>query len=216
MFKLTEGGVPLQLASPQTLVAGYTGRDEAAVRHHIDELAAIGVPAPERVPMFYPVPEAAYTTAPTVTVGSGTTSGEVEPVIVRHAGRYFLGIGSDHTDREIERRSVADSKTACPKPVGDTLTEVPDWDTFDYDACRMSCRVDGRLYQEGSLRGLRTPANLLAEFAGRGADRGGDLIFLAGTLPLLDGDFVYGRTWELELTLPGGIRLAHAYTVEVS
>ncbi|MGA8316723.1 MAG: DUF2848 family protein, partial [Bradyrhizobium sp.] len=26
------------------VVAGWTGRDEAALRHHIEELAAIGVP----------------------------------------------------------------------------------------------------------------------------------------------------------------------------
>jgi len=39
---------------PQALiVAGWTGRDEAALRHHIEELAAIGVPRPSSVPVFY-------------------------------------------------------------------------------------------------------------------------------------------------------------------
>src|SRR3954447_2961703 len=35
------------------IVAGWTGRDEAALRHHIEELAAIGVPRPSSVPVFY-------------------------------------------------------------------------------------------------------------------------------------------------------------------
>jgi hypothetical protein len=35
------------------VVAGWTGRDEAALRHHIEELAAIGVPRPSSVPVFY-------------------------------------------------------------------------------------------------------------------------------------------------------------------
>ena len=35
------------------VVAGWTGRDMSAVQHHIDELAAIGVPAPSTVPLFY-------------------------------------------------------------------------------------------------------------------------------------------------------------------
>ncbi|MBV8744353.1 MAG: DUF2848 family protein, partial [Xanthobacteraceae bacterium] len=39
---------------PETLiVAGWTGRDEASLRHHIEELAAIGVARPSTVPVFY-------------------------------------------------------------------------------------------------------------------------------------------------------------------
>jgi len=37
------------------VIAGWTGRDPAAVQHHIDELAALGVPAPSTVPLFYRV-----------------------------------------------------------------------------------------------------------------------------------------------------------------
>jgi hypothetical protein len=37
----------------QLIVAGWTGRDEAIVNHHIEELAAIGVPRPSSVPVFY-------------------------------------------------------------------------------------------------------------------------------------------------------------------
>ena len=50
-------------ASPQNLelelrllvIAGWTGRNLAAVQHHIDELAALGVPGPSKTPLFYRV-----------------------------------------------------------------------------------------------------------------------------------------------------------------
>ena len=35
------------------IVAGYTGRDRELVQHHIDELAAIGVPPPGRFPAYW-------------------------------------------------------------------------------------------------------------------------------------------------------------------
>lgn len=37
------------------IIAGWTGRDEAAVLHHIHELEALGVPRPGAVPLFYRV-----------------------------------------------------------------------------------------------------------------------------------------------------------------
>ena len=42
---------PLDARLGRLVVAGWTGRDEAAVRHHIDELAALGVPAPSKSPL---------------------------------------------------------------------------------------------------------------------------------------------------------------------
>jgi len=43
----------IMLEPSALIVAGWTGRDEAALRHHIEELAAIGVPRPSSVPVFY-------------------------------------------------------------------------------------------------------------------------------------------------------------------
>ena len=34
----------------QVVIGGWTGRDAAAVQHHIDELAEIGVPGPSETP----------------------------------------------------------------------------------------------------------------------------------------------------------------------
>ena len=43
-------GVPRDIDLEMVIVAGYTARDREAVMHHIDELAAIGIPPPPTVP----------------------------------------------------------------------------------------------------------------------------------------------------------------------
>ncbi|MEU6264446.1 DUF2848 family protein [Saccharopolyspora shandongensis] len=206
-----ESGEPLRFRDFHALVAGYTGRDEKAVRHHIDELAAIGVAPPEQVPMFYRVAAGTISTAGSTPIAATNTSGEVEPVILRHGGKFFLGIGSDHTDRALETVDIGDSKRACPKPIGPVVVEIPDWADFDWDACRARSWVDGELYQDGTLANLRTPRELLGIFAERHGDDGGDLICFAGTLPLLRGEFTPGDRWDLELALPDGRTLTHTY-----
>jgi len=50
-----EGSVNGALDAPigTLIVAGWTGRNLAAVEHHIEELKAIGVPPPSTTPLFY-------------------------------------------------------------------------------------------------------------------------------------------------------------------
>lgn len=196
------------------IVAGYTGRDEAQVRHHIDELAAIGVSPPPQVPMVYQMPTELLTTAATLTVAGDNTSGEVEPTYIRHAGEWYLGVGSDHTDRTLETVDIGESKRACPKPIGTQVVPITDWASFDYDACQAASTVDGTTYQRGSLAGLRRPEQLLGTLIDRD-DRlaDGDLVIFGGTLPLIDGKFVPGANWTLAITLPDGTELTHSYTV---
>ncbi|GAA3728232.1 DUF2848 domain-containing protein [Plantactinospora mayteni] len=204
------GQVPL--APRRLVVAGYTGRDEAAVRAHIDELAAAGIAPPPTVPTFYPLDPALVTTAPVVGIGGANTSGEVEPVLVRAAGRWYLGVGSDHTDRELERADIARSKAACPKPVGDQVIPLPGGpETLDWDDVSASSEVDGRRYQAGRLAALRTPGDLWRRTVDALGDPGDDLVLFGGTLPLLDGHFVTGRSWQVRLALPDGRTLTHTY-----
>lgn len=204
-------GETLSLTDCQAVVAGYTGRDEEAVRHHIAELAAIGVPAPPQVPMFYDVPVSSVTTAARVEVGGPNTSGEAEPVLVRHRDRWYLGVGSDHTDRDVETVDVGESKRACPKPVSRQVVPVPEWDELGWDAIGISARVDRRAYQNGSLRRLRRPDELTDLLRQRGLDQHRDLVCFGGTVPLLTGTFVAGTEWELRLSLPDGRALSHTY-----
>ena len=93
------------------------GRDEAAVRRHIEELAAHGIDAPPATPIFWLLPNWLLTLAPATTqVHTAKSSGEVEPVLLRMPdGEVFVTVGSDHTDRDLERSSLLLAKLTCPK-----------------------------------------------------------------------------------------------------
>jgi 4-hydroxyphenylacetate 3-monooxygenase len=204
----------IELVAPRLVVAGYTGRDRRAVQAHIDELAHIGVKPPERVPMFYELGPELLTVAPVITVGGTRTSGEVEPVVVFSAGNLYLGLGSDHTDREVEVESIAASKAAAPKPIAATVVPLPPIE-HRWDDIEISCRADGAPYQDGSLGSMLTSAALLDELADVAQrELVEDTVMFCGTLPLITGEFVYATDYEMEMRIPGGPTLTLGYRVQ--
>jgi hypothetical protein len=210
-FTVADGG-RLSLTPQKLIVAGYTARDEESVRAHIAELADIGVPPPASIPAYYDLDPALLTSTPAVDVGGTSTSGEVEPVIVRANGRYFLAVGSDHTDRDLERTDIVDAKASCPKPVGGTVVEIgEDLSDLDWDSLQAESTVDDRLYQKASVATLRHPQELIERMTVEIGDVAGDLVLFCGTFPLLGGNFVFGGQWDLSLSLPDGRTLVHGY-----
>ena len=197
------------------IVAGWTGRDEAALRHHIEELAAIGVPRPSSVPVFYRNGALNVTQASRVEVLGPDTSGEAEPVVVAHGGKLWLTVGSDHTDRKAETMGIALSKQLCAKPVGRDAWLLDDvvghWDQLQL---RAYATIDGRrvTYQEGTLAGMRTPADLIARY---GKALAPNTVMFCGTLAAIGGIRPASR-FEIELTDPVLNRtLKHAYDIDV-
>jgi hypothetical protein len=114
------------------IIAGWAGRDAAAIEHHIEELAALGVPRPSTTPLYYRVAAQTLTQSSRLVVLGPDSSGEVEPVLVAMADGLWIGIGSDHTDRKAEASGIALSKQLCGKPVGAQLWSYADveghWD----------------------------------------------------------------------------------------
>jgi hypothetical protein len=207
--------LPVSLQPSALVVAGWTGRDEAALRHHIEELAAIGVPRPSSVPVFYRNSLLNLTQAPVVEVLGPDTSGEVEPVIVALGDRLFLAVGSDHTDRKAETQGIALSKQLCAKPIGRDLWALEDiaghWDRLQL---RSFATIDGRrvAYQDGTLSGMRPPADLIAKYGSRLKP---DSVMYCGTLAAIGGIRPATR-FELELEDPVlGRTLRHAYDISV-
>lgn len=209
-------GAEVDVTPAHLVVAGYTGRDMAAVRHHIDELAAIGVPEPETIPAFYPIDVALLTTDDRIEVDGPSTSGEVEPVLIRANGTYYLTLGSDHTDREMETVGIQASKAACPKPIASTVIELGDPPALvDWDSIVVRSWVDGDLYQEGTLASMLPITQVLAEWDQLGGTGDIALVLFGGTRPLLDGTFRYGRDWRMQLEVPGHAPVELAYSVSV-
>src|ERR1700719_1960181 len=95
------------------VLAGWPGRDQAAVQKHIDELAHIGVKPPATTPIFYRVSAARVTTDDTIEAVGDGSGGEVEFILLQHDGRLWVGTGSDHTDRQVETYGVTVSKQMC-------------------------------------------------------------------------------------------------------
>src|SRR3954468_2258849 len=88
------------------VVAGWTGRDQAALEAHIRELEALGIARPKSTPIFYRVAAALLTTADVIEVIGGDSSGEVECIVYALGEGLWLGLGSDHTDRKAEAIGV--------------------------------------------------------------------------------------------------------------
>jgi hypothetical protein len=211
----TVDGAEVEVAATHLVVAGYTGRDLAAVRHHIDELAAIGVPEPDSIPAFYVLDPAMLTTDPEVEVDGTMTSGEVEPVLIRANGRYYLTVGSDHTDRDLERFGIQASKAACAKPIADTVIDLgTDPGAIAWDDIRVQSWVDGEPYQRGALVSMLPIGEVLSEWERIGA-RSVALVLFGGTVPLTDGTFRYGTNWRMRLEVPNHTPLELTYTVSV-
>lgn len=199
------------------VIAGWTGRDRAAMEKHIAELEELGVPRPASTPMYYRVAAARLTTAPAIEVSGEDSSGEVEFAVLRLDGRLWIGIGSDHTDRKVETMGVAISKQLCDKPIG------RDWWLFDdvaphWDALRLRAHIaeNGRrvLYQEGPVTTMQDPRELIAGYAdNRGGLPEGGLMF-CGTLAALGG-IRPAAEFDVELHDPVLERtLRHAYRID--
>lgn len=199
---------------PQALiVAGWTGRDEAALDHHIEELAAIGVPRPSSVPVFYRNAVSNVVQTDRLEVLGPDTSGEVEPVIVALDDGLWIGLGSDHTDRKAETMGIALSKQLCGKVMGDALWKfedvAPHWDRI---VIRAYATIDGAgtLYQEGPLALMRDPVDLMTRY-GR-AFVAGTVVF-CGTIGAKGGIRPAAR-FDMELEDPVlNRRMAHGYDV---
>ena len=184
------------------IIAGWTGRNKEAMEAHIKELEALGVARPASTPIFYRVAASRLTTADTIQVSGNSSSGEVEFVLANIEGEIWVGVGSDHTDREVETYGVTVSKQMCDKPVASILwsmKEIEDhWDSL----LVRSFAVNGdkrELYQEGSVSSMLAPKDLLEryhEYHGM-ALQTGDVMF-GGTLASI-GEIRPAQRFEFEL-----------------
>lgn len=213
------GGVELlDLPVRRGLLAGYTGRDQAAVAAHVAELAAHGIAAPERVPTVYAVPGSRIVVADAISVHGQDTSGEGEFVMYEVGDRLLVGVGSDHTDRSLEEYSIVKAKQCSDKPVSQTWWDYADvqqhWDKVEL---RADALIDGDWlpYQQGALAQMLPPRDILAEVARRTPAQDGDAVF-SGTLPVIGGQFLPSQEFRVQLADPVlGRTLTCRYRIDV-
>lgn len=213
-----EGGSAFEVQPTKLVIAGWTGRDAAAIEQHIEELAAIGVPRPSSVPLYYRMARSLLTQEVELEMLGGASSGEAEPVLVRHGGRWWLTVGSDHTDRAVETYSVAVSKQLCAKPLACTAWA---WDRVAARADALMLRSEifegGRwvTYQEGPMARIR-PLQSLIDGLPADLPLADGLVMFCGTLGALPREDGVGiRPAErMRVQLVDGVAaLQHEYRV---
>jgi hypothetical protein len=181
----------------ELVIAGWTGRDEQALKKHIRELEQIGVKPPKTTPIFYRVSSDLLTFANEIQVSGADTSGEVEFVLLSRSDGLWVTVGSDHTDRKAETISVSLSKQLCAKPMAREAWKYDDVKPhWEHLVLRSWIPENGKkvLYQEGSVSAMRSPEDLISKF---------------GKLP--SGYAMFGGTFAAK----GGIRPASRFIMEL-
>lgn len=212
-----EGGlIRRNVAIGQLVVAGWTGRDKAAVEKHIAELEAIGVKRPATTPIFYRASAARLTIDDAIEAIGTASSGEAEFVLLQHDGRLWIGAGSDHTDREVETYGVTVSKQMCDKPIGSVFWDFEDVAGHWEELTLTSHIVEGgerKLYQHCAVTQMLPPETLLALYRWEGQGLPDDTLMFCGTSPAIGG-IRPAAQFEMTLTDPVlGRTIGHAYSI---
>lgn len=181
------------------MVVGFSGKDVEKTMEHIHELEKEGVKCPSEVPVPYQCDPQIVTRKEVIDVIGPKTSGEAEYLILCHEGKFYIGIGSDHTDREMEAVSIHKSKQVCLKPCS-----VEFWDYEEVKDHLPKLRlistqvVDGKEidYQNG-VAGDLLPFDVIIEKVQKEVPLEDCLIY-TGTVPLLNG-FRFGEQFSARL-----------------
>lgn len=198
------------------LNGGFAGRNQEQVRKHIEELASLGVPAPKETPVFYPLLPDRLTTGEEVEVIGDGNSGEVEFVIFYSEQGLFVGLGSDHTDRDLEKTSIIKSKQAYPNVMAPNVWRYDDvighWDEIEMRAWLGEHKET--LYQEGRLALLMRPEELMEKARALvEGDMTGTVLY-SGTLATLE-EMKFSEFFHIELfDKVRDEKLSHVYRIK--
>lgn len=209
----------IEVEPRQLILGGFSARSEAERERHIAELREIGIEPVARTPAFWHMSTNLVTTGSEIEVQGELTSGEAEFALIAHAGRTYVTVASDQTDREFERTSIPRSKQLCAKVLGSDVVPLDDvrarWDEIKLTSEVSADGSDWQTYQRSPLAAIMDPDALLrASGLGDGLPDG--TVFLSGTVPLVDGVTRFDRHFRAALTIPdGGPTLRLAYRVDV-
>lgn len=196
-----DGCRDLSLAYDRVFAIGYAGRNIEKTMEHIRELERdLGVPAPKKIPTIFECGTYTLTQERDLMFIGPKTCGEVEYCIIVKNRRIYIGVGSDHTDRELEAASVPKAKQICAKPISRDVWDYEElkdhWDEIKLSSWQT---VDGVEvpYQRGSLADILPVDRIMKELDERVGNIDNCVIF-SGTVPVLDG-FKFGSNFRYEM-----------------
>jgi len=201
---LRQGSQDLAFTAHHLVCSGWVGRDPKALQAHIDELGELGIPAPSRVPIYMNLSTYLLTTDDEITVVSELSSGEIEYVLLRKGGEMWVTVGSDHTDRDVETKSIPGSKQMYAKVLARECWPYADvkdhWDQLIL-RCWVSKGAERALYQEALLASILGPQEVLEKMPAQGEGNEQGMVLFSGTVATKSG-LVYGDSFELEIEDP--------------
>lgn len=201
LLKTKDGERPITAEYDGVYAIGYAGRDMEKTMEHIKELEEqLHVPAPKRIPTIFQCGNYTLTQEPALHFVGERTCGEVEYIMILQGEKLYIGLGSDHTDRELESASIPKAKQICAKPIGHEVWDYEEMkDHWDEIRLLSYQTVDGKeiLYQKGSLADILPPEMLLKELSERVGATDRSVVY-SGTVPVADG-FRYGIKFRCEM-----------------
>ena len=206
-----DDGSVFRFTAKRLIVAGYTGRDAAAVAAYIVKLDAEGIAPPAEVPSYFTLGADRLTTASRIEVATPSSCGEVEFALLVGDDDVWVAAASDHTDRALETQDILASKQSCPKVLSTSVWRLGDveehWDELIFEA--RSPAGSAPPYQTGPVAALRPPRELLALVAERFGGPMSGTVILSGTIAATSG-FTFHSSFEAELRDPILGRSLHA------
>jgi hypothetical protein len=192
--------VPLVVTPARVYNLGSATVDAGQAVAHQNEVADVGVriafdrPAPR----VYPMAVSSITTDDCIGVHHERTSGEAELVLVVDDGELYLGIGSDHTDRDLEALSILWSKQYSPSVLGRDVWRWRDVEE-DWNQLVLESDVDGRPYQSSKAAVFRKPTDILSALSERVQALPSSYVVYCGTYTTLENTIAFGGHWDVRL-----------------
>jgi hypothetical protein len=166
---------------------GYAGRDAAKVREHVEELAAIGLPAPRSIPAVFRLAPRLGLQDDALVVSGQDSYGEVEFALIKAPDqKWYVTVASDHSDLAIEKVSTARSKTVYPDLLATVAWPFDDvrnhWDQLILTNTRTD-EAGSTVVQRAPVSDLLHPDDLITTLEARiGHTVGAGSIILSGTV----------------------------------
>jgi hypothetical protein len=137
--------------------------------------------------------------------------------VLFHDGKEWLvTLGSDHTDREVEKEDILKSKSICDKPLATDFWRLADLkEDWDNIILRSYVTSNGEkcLYQEDTLEALLAFDVLLEKLDKFGEKDLEHTVIFSGTVPTKNG-FIFGDKFEYEIEHPKlNRKIKHHYSM---
>jgi hypothetical protein len=181
----------------KVLLIGLAARDTEATKELLAKKKRDGIVTANNVPCIYYVGTSTLTQEDEITVTGNTSSGETEFAIFKRGEKIYIGMGSDHTDRELNLTKIIKSKQVCEKPISKEVWDYDElkdhWDSIKIKSWQV---VDGVeiVDQDGTAEELLTVEDLIRESL-RENDTVEDAVLFSGTIGLVNGLF-YGDAYK--------------------